>query len=84
MAKNETTESTRTRRTPAEIAQAELDKATARVAKAETRVEKAKEEVTKAEREVALAVRARDYAASHPDLVDPGDVGAQVTYNDGE
>jgi vacuolar-type H+-ATPase subunit H len=56
------------RRTSAEIAQDALNKATERVEKAEKRVEKAEAEVTKAKREVALAERARDYAASHPDL----------------
>jgi multidrug resistance efflux pump len=64
------------RRTAAEIAQAELDKATARVTRAEKRVEKAKEEVAKAEREVTLAKREQTYRADHPDLQsDPREEG---------
>lgn len=81
MAKSENS-TPRVRRTPAEIAQAELDKANARVERAEKRVEKAREEVEKAEKEVALAQREQTYRAGHPDL-SPGesaDNGEGVPY----
>lgn len=55
-------------RTPAEIAQAELEQATQRVERAEKRVTAAREELAKAESEVTAAKRRADYAAQHPDL----------------
>ncbi len=61
-------EKSRTVRTPAEIAQSELDKANAHVERAEKRVERAEREVEKAKAELDRVKRLRDYAASHPDL----------------
>lgn len=55
-------------RKPHEIAQDELEAATARVESAAKRVTKAKEEVTAAEAAHKAAVRRADYAAQHPDL----------------
>lgn len=78
-------DTTRTRRTPAQIAQEALDAATERVTKAEKRVEAAKAEVQKAEADVKRATALREYAAANPDLPghDDGDVTAQLTRNDG-
>lgn len=58
----------RTRRTPAEIAQAELDKANARVEKATKRLVEAEAAVEPAKAELNRAERFRDYAKSNPDL----------------
>lgn len=58
----------RTRRTPAEIAQAELDKADNRLKKAQTKLTDAENAVEPARNEVARAQRFRDFAASNPDL----------------
>lgn len=82
---NSDTDSTRKRRSPAEIAQAELDKANERVEKAEKRHEKAQAEVSAASREVTRAKAFRDYAAKNPDLpgADLGDVAGQMARNDG-
>jgi uncharacterized protein (DUF3084 family) len=61
-------EKSRTVRTPAEIAQSELDKANQHVERAEKRVERAERELEKAKAELSRVERLRDYAASHPDL----------------
>lgn len=75
MAKPESAEKTsRTRRNPAEIAQAELDKARQRVEKARQRLDKARQEEEKAEADVTRAERFLAFAESNPDL--PQDVDA--------
>lgn len=58
----------RVRRTPAEIAQAELDKADARVSAATKRHEKAQTELDSAVSELERAKAFRNYAAGNPDL----------------
>lgn len=77
---------TRTRRTPAEIAQAELEQALKRLEKAEDRLAKARAEEEKAEADVTRAQRFAEFARSNPDLPDsdPGDVVGQLNRNDGE
>lgn len=62
------TERKRHVRTPAEIAQADLDAANDRVEAATKRVERAEAEVESAKSAHTQAVRRRDYAAKHPDL----------------
>ena len=81
----DTSETSRKRRTPAEIAQDELKKADERVTKSDERVAKAREELDKAHAEQNRAVRFREYAAANPDLpgADLGDVTGQMTRNDG-
>jgi len=58
----------RTRRTPAEIATAELDKANARVEKAAKALADAEAAVEPARAALNRAERFRDYAKSNPDL----------------
>lgn len=63
----------RTRRTPGEIAQAELDKADKRLEKANAKLADAENAVEPARNEVARAQRFRDFAASNPDLPATGE-----------
>lgn len=82
----ESTESTRVRRTPAQIAQDELDKADARVERATKREASAREELSTATDELKRAKAFREYVSQNPDLPteakDAGDVAlASMTGN---
>jgi hypothetical protein len=85
MADDSTTESTRKRRTPAEIAQAELDKAETRFEKAKKRVHDSFTEYKAAMTEATRAERFVEFARQNPDLpgADAGDIAGQLTRNDG-
>lgn len=64
----------RTRRNPAEIAQAELDAAEKRFEKASDRQARANEAKEKADADVARAQRFLDFAKANPDL--PSEAGS--------
>ena len=67
-ANTENTSEPKVRRTPAEIAQAELDAAKTRLDKAKSRQERAEEALRKADADVTRAQRFYDFAAENPDL----------------
>lgn len=76
-----TENATRVRRTPAEIAQDELERATKAVERTRERIARATEELAKAKAELTRVQRYADYAASHPDLPQTDtehDVPAQI------
>lgn len=66
----ETATKTRTRRTPAEKAQAELDAANTRCARAMAKRNRLREELKAAEVEFETANKYVRFAAQHPDLPD--------------
>jgi hypothetical protein len=66
--KSSNTESTKTRRSPAEKAQDELDAAQKRVVKASDAYEEAQRKADEAKAEYDRAVNLHDHAARHPDL----------------
>lgn len=79
---NANEKSSRTRRTPADIASAELEAATKRVEQAKNRQAKAEEELAKAKADVTRFQRLADYAAQNPDLPENGDDGTLIDSED--
>lgn len=75
---NANEKSSRTRRTPADIASAELEAATKRVEQAKKRQSAAEDDLAKAKSDVARFQRLVDYAAQNPDLPENTDDGTLI------